>query len=94
MAQIQGFRTAGNTGEQVVCDGPCKVHGVRPELTTTGTISLRNTKTAAAGTVVSLSAIGLTQAGKDFNGMVFDTGLTVQLSVASDLSTLIFERIP
>lgn len=94
MAQIQGFRTAGNTVEQVVCAGPCKVHGVRPELTTTGTITLRNSKLADASAVVSLSAIGLTQAGKDFNGMVFDTGLTVQLSVATDLSTLIFERIP
>lgn len=90
----QGYHTPGDTAEHVIHAGPCILYGVYPELVTTGTITIRNTATAAAGTVASLSAIGLPQAGKSFGGgvgMLFDTGLTVQLSVATDLSTLVWE---
>lgn len=87
----QGYHTPGDTAEHVIHAGPCIVWGIIPELVTTGTITLRNTATAAAGTVASLSAIGLPQAGKMFAGILFDTGLTVQLSVATDISTIVWE---
>jgi hypothetical protein len=85
------FRTGAVTTEQVVSDKRCRVWGLRPDLTTTGTITLRNSATAAGSAAVSVSAIGLTQAGKDFDGMVFPAGLTIHLSVATDLSVLIYE---
>ncbi len=90
---VRGYRTVGNTNEQVVNAGPCILHGVRPELTTTGTITLRNQATAAGGSdnIYAVTAIGLTQAGKDFNGILFPTGLTVQLSAGTDLSMIIWE---
>lgn len=84
------FRTAGVTTEQVVFAGRCRLIAVRPELTTTGTITLRN-GAAGGSDVKAVCAIGLTQAGKDFDGAVFPAGLTVQLSVASDLSGIVYE---
>lgn len=89
----EAFLTAGATAEQLIHDGPCLVHGIYPQLTTTGTVTLRNTATAAGGTVKSLSAIGLTQAGKTFGGVRYDTGLTVQLSQATDLCTIVWEAL-
>lgn len=88
------FRTAAVTTEQVVCAKPCWVYGLTPELTTTGTITLRNTPTAAGGAVAHLCAIGLTQAGKVFGGgqgVLFDAGLTIHLSVATDLTMITYE---
>lgn len=94
MTQRQLYRTPGDTNENVVCDGPCLLHGIRPELTTTGTITLRNAKAAGGGsTPVHVAAIGLTQAGKDFDGAVLTNGLTVTLSVGSDITGIVFERL-
>jgi hypothetical protein len=82
--------TTAVTSEVVVCAGRCRLWGLRPNLTTTGTITLR--KGAAGGSdVFSLSAIGLTQAGKDFDGVVIPNGLTIQQSVGTDLCTVIYE---
>lgn len=47
------FRTAGVTTEQVVHVGRCVVYGINPELTTTGTIVLRND---SAGRIVATPA--------------------------------------
>ena len=47
-----------------------------------------------AGDTMSVSAIGLTQIGKDFQGVFFSKGLTVQLSVATDLSTIVWTPYP
>lgn len=90
-----GVRTAGDTAEHVISAKPCVVYGVYPELTTTGTITFRNAAATGGSAVLHVAAIGLTQAGKSFGpGVVFDTGLTVQLSVATDLSLIVFETMP
>ena len=85
------FRTANATSEQVVFAGRCRLHAVRPELTTTGTLTIRDSATAAGSAVKSLSAIGLTQAGKDFDGAVFVNGITIQQSVGTDLCAVVYE---
>lgn len=89
----EAYLTTGDTNEQLIHAGPCLVHGIYPQLTTTGTITLRNTATAAGGAAKSVSAIGLTQAGKTFGGVRYDTGLTVQLSVGTDLCTIVWEAL-
>ena len=91
MGERAHYRTVGNTNEQVVYAGRCRLHAIVPELTTTGTITLRNQATAAGGASASVSAIGLTQAGKEFEGAVFEKGLTIQLSVGTDLTSVIYE---
>lgn len=92
-----GSRTPGDTNENVIYAGRCKVLGVYPELTTTGTITLRNQATAAggSGTIKHVCAIGLLQAGKTLgpDGVLFDAGLTVQLSVGTDLSLIVWEPV-
>lgn len=90
------YRTPGDTAEHVICAGPCWLYGLTPDLTTTGTITLRNAKTTGVGAsaVLQLEAIGLTRPGVSFGGgqgTFFDTGLTVQLSVASDLALISYE---
>lgn len=82
--------TAADTNEHVVCDKRCRLYGLRPNVTTSGTITLREGRTTGGSAVFSISAIGLLQAGKSFDGLVVD-GFTVQLSNAADLSTIIYE---
>jgi hypothetical protein len=91
MDRANGSRTAGNTTENVIFAGPCVLFGVFPELTTTGTITIRDSATAAAVTPLHICAIGLPQAGKTFGdqrGVFLANGLTVQLSVGTDLSLI------
>lgn len=90
-----GTRTTGDTNENVIHAGRCVLYGVYPELTTTGTITLRNAAAAGAGApaVKHVAAIGLTQQGKQFDGVLFENGLTVQLSVATDLSLIVWEAL-
>lgn len=90
----EGTRTPGDTVENIVHVGPCVLYGILPELTTTGTITIRDSATAAAVAAKHICAIGLTQIGKDFGGVRFNAGLTVQLSVASDLSLIVWEAAP
>lgn len=90
----EGTRTPASTAEQVIHAGPCVLYGILPELTTTGTITVRDSATAAAAGTVHVCAIGLTQAGKDFGGIRFNAGLTIQLSVATDLSMIVWEAAP
>jgi hypothetical protein len=89
----QGFRSAGVITEQLISSKPCWLFGVKPELTTTGTITLRDGAAAdATGAIKHVCALGLTQQGKDFPvGVFFQNGLTVQLSVATDLSMIVYE---
>lgn len=89
----QIHRTPGDTVENIVHAGRCLVYNISPELTTTGTITLRDSATAAAGTAKHVCAIGLTQAGKDLGGVLFASGLTVQLSVATDLTAISWEAV-
>lgn len=83
-----GTRSAASTSEQVICATRCVLYGIYPELTTTGTITIRN---GEAGTTKHVAAIGLTQAGKTFGGVVFDKGLTVQQSVDTDRHLIVWE---
>lgn len=89
-----GSRTAGDTAEHVIYAGPCILYSIQPELTTTGTITVRDAATTGGSNVVHVCAIGLLQAGKTFGGgkgILMQKGLTVQLSVASDLSMISWE---
>lgn len=87
------FRSANSTGEQLVIVGRVRVWGLLPELTTTGTLTIRDGAAAdASGTTMHVAAIGLTQQGKDFEGAVFLKGITIQQSVGTDICGIIYER--
>ena len=93
---VNVYRTPGDTTENVIHAGRCRLLGIYPELASnTGTVTIRNTATAAAGTATHICAIGLLAAGKTFgpNGVLLDTGLTVQLSVATDLCAIVWEAV-
>lgn len=91
MAEKTYHYTAGDTAEHVVTNKRCRLHSLRPNLTTTGTITLREGPTTGGSSVFSISAIGLLQAGKSFDGVVLPNGFTVQLSAATDLSCIVYE---
>lgn len=95
MARPIGRRTPASTDELLIHAGPCILHGVYPELTTTGTITFRDAAAIGGSNVRHVCAIGLTQAGKTFgpSGVLFPVGLTVQLSVSTDLSLVSWEPI-
>lgn len=90
------YRTIADTNENIVSAFAGWLIAIYPDLTTTGTITLRNQKTASGGTPVftSVCAIGLTQAGKNFgpSGIFCSAGLTIQLSAGTDLCFVLFER--
>lgn len=88
-------RTAGDTSEHVICAVPCVLYGIYPELTTTGTITVRDAAATGGSNVVHVCAIALLQAGKKFGpkGVRMAAGLTVQLSAATDLSAIVWEAI-
>jgi hypothetical protein len=92
MGERTSFRSANSTAEQVAIAGRVRLYAIRPELTTTGTLTLRDSATAAASPAVHVAAAGLTQAGKGFQGVVFNNGITIQQSVGTDLTTVIYER--
>ena len=87
-----GTRTIGDTADNMIHTGKCVLYGVYPELTTTGTITIREGATAG-GTIKHVCAIGLTQAGKSFGGVVFPRGMSMQLSVGTDLSLIVWEAL-
>ena len=88
-------RTAAAITEQVICPGRCILYGIYPELTTTGTLTVRDSATAAASAPVHVCAIGLPQAGKMFYaGAQFLNGLTIQQSVATDQCAIVWEAVP
>lgn len=93
--RLNGTRTPGDTGDNLVFAGPCVLFGIYPELTTTGTITIRE---GTGGPVRHVCAIGLTQQGKEFatgnRGIFFGGGLSVQLSVATDLSMIAWAPAP
>lgn len=91
---LRGTRTTGDTNEHMIHTGPCVLYGIYPELTTTGTITVRDTATVAGAGTVHVCAIGLLQAGKTFGGIFFAKGLSIHLSVATDLSMIVWEAIP
>ncbi len=91
MAEKKYLYTDGTTTtEQQVTLARCRLWAIRPDLTTTGTITLKS-GVAASSTTFSVSAIGLTQAGKNFDGIVIPNGFTVTLSVGTDRTLIIYE---
>ncbi len=92
----EGLRTANATTEQLVISGPCVLYGIFPELTTTGTLTIRDGAAAdGSGTTKIVCAIGLTQVGKSFGpkGVRFDKGLTIQQSVGTDQCLVQYEKM-
>jgi len=88
------YRTPGDTNEHVIHVGRCLVWGVFPENTTNDIITLRDGAVAdGSGTTMSVSAAALTQEGKEFGGVFFGAGLTVQLANALDLSEIVWEAL-
>lgn len=90
-----GTRSVGDTADNVIHTGRCLLHGVYPELASlAGTVTIRN-GAAAGGTIVHLAAIGVLAAGKSFGGVLFDKGLTVQLSAgsASERALIVWEAV-
>lgn len=81
-------RTANATSEQVICTVRAYLWLVVPELTTTGTLTIRN---GAGGDTKHVAAIGLGQAGKMFGGALFEKGITIQQSVGTDQCAIIWE---
>lgn len=88
-----GFRTANAATEQLVTTGRVRLIGILPELTTTGTITIRDGSVAdASGTIIHVCAIGLLQSGKPFYGLIFNKGITVTQSVGTDQMLVVFEK--
>ena len=83
-------RTAAVDTEQVIHTGRCRLLAILQELTTTGTLTVRN---GEAGTTVHVAAVGLAQEGKHFDGARLGTGLTIEQSVASDRCAIIWEAL-
>lgn len=90
---MNGTRTANSTNDQVIYAGRCRLKGVYPELTTTGTISIYDDAAASTGTLKHVCAIGLTQAGKTFgpDGIVMQKGIVVDQSAGTDISLIVWE---
>lgn len=87
-------RLAAVTTEQLIRAGRGVLWAVLPELTTTGTITIRDGALAdGSGTIIAVCAAGLSQAGKTFWGCQFLKGLTVQISVGTDQSLIVWEAI-
>lgn len=90
-----GTRLTAVTTDQVIYAGRCKLYGIYPELTTTGTITVGDHATTAATNIKHVCAIGLLQSGKDFgpDGILMQAGIVVDLSVATDLALIVWEPI-
>lgn len=94
-AKKNGTRTAAVTTEQLIFAGKCVLYGIYPELTTTGTITIRDGAVAdASGVIDHVAAIGLTQTGKAFEGILMEKGLTIQQSVGTDQMMVVWEPYP
>ncbi len=90
-----GYRSDATTLEQRIHTGRCRLYGVHPELITTGTITIRDGVTPGENTNTKhVCAIGMLQAGKNFgNGVDFNNGLSVQVSVITDRALLSWEAL-
>lgn len=93
--KVPYFRTPASVAEQLVHTGPCLLHRVIPDILTTGTITLRDGRAAdGTGVVVSLQSAGIPKGvWLDFGGAWFPNGLTIQLSVATDLCAVVWEPV-
>lgn len=89
-------RTAAAVTEQVISSGRCRLWAIVPEVVTTGTLTIRNDSAANgnAALIKHLAAIGVPVTGKYFKGAQFETGLTIQQSVATDQCAVVWESAP
>lgn len=88
-------RSAASTSDQVIVARRCKLYGIYPELTTTGTITIADHATVTGTNDVHVCAIGLTQAGKTFgpDGIVMEAGIIIKQSVGTDRHLIVWEPI-
>lgn len=88
------YRTTAVTTEVLVHAGRCLLHGIRPEVASTaGTITIRDAVAIGGSNVVRVCPIATLQAGINMDGALLANGLTVQLSNAADLTSLIWEAV-
>jgi hypothetical protein len=82
----------GNTTETVITSAPCFVYGFIG-VVGTGTLTLRDSATAAAATS-PFPAFTLAVAGRvDFPAVRFESGLTAQLGTGTDVATIFWRPI-
>lgn len=93
MSQINITRTEAVVTEQVIAAGRARLLLVIPELTTTGTLTIRDAAEAGGSNVKHVAAIGVPQTGKVFGGADFPNGITFQQSVATDRCAIIWEAV-
>lgn len=88
-------RHTGTTNETVICSRACVLRAILPNTTTTGTVTLRDSATAAGSTEAHIAAIGLTQTGTQFgaDGVLMASGLTAQLSVSGDVVGIVWDPL-
>ena len=88
-------RSAAATSDQVIFAGRCKLYGIYPELTTTGTITIADHATVTGTNDIHVCAIGLLQAGKTFgpDGIIMNAGITLKQSVGTDRHLVVWEPI-
>lgn len=83
--------------EALIITGPCRLVGIYPEATTTGTISVRDAAAIGGGsTARHTCAIGLPQSGAGIggnNGVLFANGLTIQLSAGTDAVNVVWNTL-
>lgn len=71
--------------EVLISATPARIAGIFPELTTTGTVTVRNARVlGSTGAPMHRAAVGLLASGKQFNayGVALGSGLAVRLSAA------------
>ena len=86
------YRHTGTASETVISTVPSFLLAIIPDATATGTVTMRSAATASGSTAMSISAIGLTQQGKQFGpfGVVYGAGITIQNSVAGDACVVVW----
>jgi len=91
-----GTRSIADTADNVIHAGRCLLHGFHPELVFTGTVTFRD-GAAAGGTikhVMAIPAAAQTDRRANFGGVLFEKGLTVQLSAgATDRGLIVWEAL-
>lgn len=89
-------RVTGITTEVLISAAPVRLHGIVPEATTAGTITVRDAAGTGGSNVAHVAGIGFTQQGKNFgtDGARMNIGLTVQPSSAADSFMVVWSALP
>ena len=83
-------RLTGALAETMVSTVRCVLYAIIPDATSVGLITAKDTAATGSGSPVSISAIGLTQAGKQFGpcGIRLDKGLSITLAGADTVTVV------